>query len=192
MILTALCYIIIQVILFLLKYGKSFVVDAFFNKKLKQIKLYNRTQGIWVTDTNVEEDKLLNDLAIQFQNKAQILIYEYQNKSFKEALARVLKLKTLCGEFDATLIIKSRVDMSYASGADGVILDIDDIEISIAREILGENAFIGLTYSSKNADFLLLNNSKIEDFQKDIPIFICHPASVNPNYTLFTKITSNK
>ncbi len=75
------------------------------------------------------------------------------------------KIRILCDEFDACLIVDKRVDIAKIIDADGVHLDENDISPEDARLVLGKNAIIGKSVSSKNdieiaqeqkADFLLI------------------------------------
>lgn len=49
---------------------------------------------------------------------------------------------------DRLFIVNDRVDVAYAVGADGVHLGQDDLPISYARRILGEDAVIGISASN--------------------------------------------
>jgi len=79
------------------------------------------------------------------------------------------KIRILCDEFDATLIVDKRVDIAKIIDADGVYLDENDISPYDARLVLGTNAIIGKAVSSKsdvaiaqeqNVDFILIKPDK--------------------------------
>ncbi len=55
-------------------------------------------------------------------------------------------MKAIAGR--VPFIVNDRVDIAYAAGADGVHLGQDDLPIDKAREILGEDAIIGISCQS--------------------------------------------
>lgn len=65
--------------------------------------------------------------------------------STREMIEVAKKLKKLCHAYEVPLIIDDRVDVALASGADGVHLGSEDMEINVARRILGPEKIIGAT-----------------------------------------------
>lgn len=63
----------------------------------------------------------------------------------KEMIEIGTKLKDLCHKFDVPLLIDDRVDICLAIDADGVHLGNNDMDINLAREILGDEKIIGAT-----------------------------------------------
>ncbi|NIO48601.1 MAG: thiamine phosphate synthase [Candidatus Aminicenantes bacterium] len=61
----------------------------------------------------------------------------------REMIEIVRKLKRLCLESGATLVVNDRVDVAIAAEADGVHLGQDDFPIPLARKVLGESRIIG-------------------------------------------------
>lgn len=53
------------------------------------------------------------------------------------------EIRQLCDEYGARLIINDRIDLAYATDAQGVHLGQQDLPISIARNILGDQKIIG-------------------------------------------------
>ena len=59
--------------------------------------------------------------------------------------SEALELQALCREAKVCFIINDHVALAKEIGADGVHLGASDMELSQARELLGENAIIGAT-----------------------------------------------
>lgn len=82
--------------------------------------------------------------AARIMLEAGIRIIQYREKS---APARAMAddaraIRELCASYGATFIVDDRVDIAYASGADGVHLGQDDLPIDIARRLIGD-AIVG-------------------------------------------------
>ncbi|WP_460234706.1 thiamine phosphate synthase [Aurantivibrio plasticivorans] len=73
-------------------------------------------------------------------------ILQYRNKTLPPhlALEKARRLKTLCDEFSASLIINDSIELAKAVNA-GVHLGQSDDAITRARQVLGEGAIIGAT-----------------------------------------------
>lgn len=56
----------------------------------------------------------------------------------------------ICNQFDAKLIINDSVEITKSTGADGVHLGKDDMNLTKARETLGESKLIGVTIHSED------------------------------------------
>ena len=54
-----------------------------------------------------------------------------------------IKVKEICGEFDAGLIVNDRLDVAALVEADGVHLGQGDLPVRIVREYMGEDFIIG-------------------------------------------------
>jgi thiamine-phosphate pyrophosphorylase len=63
-------------------------------------------------------------------------------------LALAVDLLPITRRFGVPLIINDHVDIALASGADGVHVGQSDLPASIARQLLGEKALIGLSVSN--------------------------------------------
>ncbi len=63
----------------------------------------------------------------------------------KKLLDQAKLCAKICKEFGVPFIVNDRPDIALLSGADGVHLGQDDLSPSLARQILGPNAMIGLS-----------------------------------------------
>ena len=74
-------------------------------------------------------------------------IIQYRDKSGNEAkrLEQAAALRSLCGEHNACLIINDDIRLAIAVDADGVHLGEEDVSIEQARQMLGDEAIIGIS-----------------------------------------------
>ena len=59
------------------------------------------------------------------------------------------ELKKLCDEFGALFLVNDRIEVALAVKAHGIHIGQDDMEVSIAREIMPKDAVIGVTVHNK-------------------------------------------
>ena len=60
-------------------------------------------------------------------------------------LERAVAVKSLCDKYNVPLLINDRIDIALACKAQGVHLGQEDIPLATAREILGDEAIIGIS-----------------------------------------------
>jgi thiamine-phosphate diphosphorylase / hydroxyethylthiazole kinase len=79
--------------------------------------------------------------------KGGVTIVQYRDKNADTAvmITTALKLHRITRKYRIPLLINDRVDVAVAAGAEGVHLGQDDMHISDARKILGDEAIIGVT-----------------------------------------------
>ncbi|KAF1847318.1 TMP-TENI-domain-containing protein [Cucurbitaria berberidis CBS 394.84] len=79
-----------------------------------------------------------------------VTIVQYRDKSSDTGIliSTAKKLHEKCKQHNIPLLINDRVDVALAVGCEGVHLGQDDMNISEARRILGEDKIIGATVSS--------------------------------------------
>ncbi len=63
----------------------------------------------------------------------------------RQLVARAREVAAVCADFDVPFILNDRPDLALACGADGVHVGQDDAPPSVARQILGPGAVIGLS-----------------------------------------------
>lgn len=69
----------------------------------------------------------------------------FKNASAEELKAIAQKVKNLCNAFNATFIINDHPQIARAVDADGVHLGLQDMQVTEARKIVGEEKIIGGT-----------------------------------------------
>lgn len=106
----------------------------------KQLRLYAVTDRSWLCGRELCEDieKALTGGATLLQLREKDMAYE----DFKLSALRALEV---CKKFGVPLIINDNVEIAKEIGASGVHVGQDDMDISHARNILGENKIIGVT-----------------------------------------------
>ena len=74
-------------------------------------------------------------------------IIQYRDKSDKQnkRLQQASLLRALCHQYHAICIINDDLELAKAVNAHGVHLGKDDLSLTMARQILGENAIIGVS-----------------------------------------------
>ncbi len=74
-----------------------------------------------------------------------IIQHRYKEGNDKEHLKEAIEIKKLCKKYNALFIVNDRVDIALASNADGVHLGQNDIDVKIARKLLGYSKIIGIS-----------------------------------------------
>lgn len=65
--------------------------------------------------------------------------------SKQKVLEKAKKLKRLTDQYDVTFIVNDHIDVALAVDADGIHLGQDDLPLSEARKIVGNNKIIGIS-----------------------------------------------
>jgi thiamine-phosphate pyrophosphorylase len=95
--------------------------------------------------TDGPRDDLLAVAREALQGGATMLQYRDKTHDAARRLREASALATICGEFDAPLILNDDVELARASGAAGVHLGEDDSGVAAARATLGPDAIIGVS-----------------------------------------------
>lgn len=77
------------------------------------------------------------------QGGLRLLQYRDKTANDIDRLDNAQKLRQLCQQYGAILIVNDRVDLALAVDADGVHLGQEDMPIAVARQILGSQRIIG-------------------------------------------------
>ena len=102
-----------------------------------------------VTDYRIPFNELLEKTKEALIGGVSIVQYRVKNKKTKEMCKEAKALKKLCDEFGALFLVNDRIDVALAVKANGVHIGQDDMEVSIAREIMPKDAVIGVTVHNK-------------------------------------------
>ena len=129
---------------------KSYTMEKIMWDKLKEnynkIKINEKKLYLVTNSDNFEtEDEFLDAIASALSGGVDIVQLREKTMPAKKILSLGKKIKELCQQFNATFIINDRIDIAALLKADGVHLGQDDLDIKSAREILGENAIIGIS-----------------------------------------------
>jgi thiamine-phosphate pyrophosphorylase len=74
--------------------------------------------------------------------------FREKEKSRREIYEEAIRLRRLCKDYNAVLIINDFVDIAVCVGAEGVHLGQDDLPLKEARKIAGRNRIIGISTHS--------------------------------------------
>ncbi|MDD7305674.1 MAG: thiamine phosphate synthase [Peptoniphilaceae bacterium] len=109
-----------------------------------------------------------------------------KNTSTKEMIDLAKKLKNLCHAYGVYLLIDDRVDVCQACDADGVHLGSEDMEIKVARKILGPDKIIGAT--AKTVDVAKEKEKEGADY---LGVGAIYPTKTKVK-TIITKVSTLK
>lgn len=109
-----------------------------------------RLRGLYlITDTTIQQRFTHQQLARQaLEAGVQMIQYRDKKKSGREILSEVRDIAELTADEEIKFIVNDRADFALSGNADGVHLGQDDLPISAAREILGNDKIIGGTSST--------------------------------------------
>ena len=112
----------------------------------KKIFLNDKKLYLVTNSDNFESDEIfLDKVALSIKSGVDIVQLREKNTTSKRFIYLAQRIRELTSHFGAAFIVNDRVDIAKISNADGVHLGQDDIPVSYAREILGDNAIIGVS-----------------------------------------------
>lgn len=104
----------------------------------------NRLNGLYaITDSSQEQ--LTHEVELALKGGARIIQYRDKSSNRQQRLTQTEKLLGLCRRHAALLLINDDVELAKTIEADGVHLGQDDLDITHAREQLGDQAIIGIS-----------------------------------------------
>lgn len=111
-------------------------------EKLKRIQRLGRLQFI---SHYTEEVSYLEGCRMALEGGCRWIQLRVKGAPNEEVLPLAIQVKRLCKEHDAVFLIDDRVALVKEIGADGVHLGKNDMPVSEARQLLGEEYIIGGT-----------------------------------------------
>lgn len=110
-------------------------------------KTQKNLSGLYaITDENLIPEHSFNQvIELALQGGTRIIQYRDKSGNEQKRLQQASALRRLCRQYQATCIINDDVELAKAVNADGVHIGKDDESITRAREILGDNAIIGVS-----------------------------------------------
>ena len=104
----------------------------------------NNLDYYFITYDNISRNGNYSDVKQALKAGCHIVQYREKNKTLNEMIREAKKIKNLCSD-NVVFLINDFTDVTIAVNADGVHLGQDDISVSTARKILGDDRIIGLT-----------------------------------------------
>jgi len=122
----------------------------------------------FITDDNISEKTAIETVEEALEGQASVIQYRGAGKTDRQMLKESQEIKKKCAK-KALFLVDGRVDLAFASGADGVHLEQDDLPVHAARKILGQNKVIGSTVN--NLDEVLKMEVEGADYLMVSPIY---------------------
>ena len=109
--------------------------------------LKNRLKGLYaITDQQlIPEEYFSESVEATLQGGARIIQYRDKSNDQNKRLRQASLLRALCHQYQAICIINDDIELAKAVNAHGVHLGKDDFSLTIARQVLGEKAIIGVS-----------------------------------------------
>jgi thiamine-phosphate pyrophosphorylase len=99
-----------------------------------------------IVDPQIARGRSLADLArAAAQGGATLIQYRAKEASTREMVREAKAIHAALAGTGVPLLINDRIDVALAAGAEGVHLGADDMDLTDARQLLGETAIIGAT-----------------------------------------------
>ena len=105
-----------------------------------RLKLYLVTNS-----TGLTEEEFLEKLEGAIQGGVSFVQIREKERSTREYIDIVSKALKITRKYNVPLVVDDRVDVVLATGADGVHVGQEDMPVSVARKILGDDKIVGAT-----------------------------------------------
>ena len=94
-------------------------------------------------------DNLIGITKSLLEGGVRLVQFRCKHGNDSDNLKEAINLKKLCQSYGALFIVNDRIDIAFASNADGVHLGQNDLDIISARRILGYSKIIGISASNE-------------------------------------------
>ncbi len=99
-----------------------------------------------VTDRGLSRGRSDSEVArMAYEGGADVVQLRMKDADGREMLAQAVEIREIADELCKLFIVNDRVDVAIASGADGVHLGQSDLPVEVARDLMGEDAIIGVS-----------------------------------------------
>ncbi len=107
----------------------------------------DRLKGLYaITDQQlITEKDFSKSVEATLQGGTRIIQYRDKSNEQNKRLRQAHMLRALCHQYHAICIINDDIELAKAVNAHGVHLGKDDFSLTNARQVLGENAIIGVS-----------------------------------------------
>ena len=100
----------------------------------------------FITDsTGYTEEEFLYRVELALKGGATLLQLREKNKSTRDYIQLAEKVHAISKRYNVPLIIDDRVDVALAIDAEGVHMGAEDMPITTARRLMGDNKIVGAT-----------------------------------------------
>ena len=102
-----------------------------------------------VTDSDLSRGRSDREIArMAYEGGADAVQLRMKHADGGEMLSEAIAIREIADDLCKIFIVNDRVDVAMASGADGVHLGQSDIPASVARDLMGEEALIGVSVTN--------------------------------------------
>lgn len=102
-----------------------------------------------VTDSDISRGRRDHEVAeLAYKGGADVVQLRMKHADGREMLEEANRIREIADDYCRYFIVNDRVDIAMASGADGVHLGQNDIPCDVARELMGEQAIIGVSVNT--------------------------------------------
>jgi thiamine-phosphate pyrophosphorylase len=130
------------------RYGKGPVPV----RQLKERRLA-RLRGIYAIVDESAARQPLELVEAFLRGGARVVQLRLKTLPVRDLLSVAQEAVAMCRQRDALLFVNDRADVARAAGADGVHVGQEDLAVAAAREVVGEDAIVGLsTHSDSEID----------------------------------------
>ena len=106
----------------------------------------------FITDsTGFDRDEFLRRVRSALEGGVTLIQLREKNRTTREYIEIANEVHAVTKEFGVPLIIDDRVDVMLAVGAEGVHVGADDMPVSCARKLIGEDKILGATAKTVEA-----------------------------------------
>ncbi len=100
----------------------------------------------FITDsTGLDEDVFLGKVEQALKGGVTLMQLREKKRTTREYIDLAVKVHDLTKKYNVPLIIDDRVDVALAADAEGVHVGAEDMPVSLARKIMGEDKIVGAT-----------------------------------------------
>ncbi len=175
------------------------------NDKLKRefnrLKIANKKFCVKVIASDyIEQSELLDEIAGLLERDVRFIQFEQGECSDRSFLELAKKCSQLTAMYEATLVLKGSLAVSFFVQPDGIVLNDEDLSIEDTKELLGKDRIIGYYCTDEDsvkkaiksgADYIIISTPSIStNPEKVVVIEYAKWVYENTEITLFADIDS--
>lgn len=113
---------------------------------------FNHRTKYLIINESLGKDILIDSVKKALDKGTELVQYAI-DKPVREMMDEATEIKKLCAKYRAIFIVKGRTDIAIAINGDGVHLEINDMDISDVRNLVGSNKIVGLSVNNEEELF---------------------------------------
>ena len=118
-----------------------------FNTRMRAKLILSEANLYSITDKKENLLKIIEDI---LKGGVKIIQHRFKDGNDKNHLKEAIEINSLCKKYNSLFIVNDRIDIALASNADGIHLGQDDIDLLMARKLLGNSKIIGISANNSN------------------------------------------